>query len=62
MKKEQRKTDIKKKKNIEVNPIPKVALRTNERTLIFTIYKMVMWVCEWVREWVRQQGTYVQKL
>jgi hypothetical protein len=32
MKKEQRKTDIKKKKNIEVNPIPKVALRTNERT------------------------------
>jgi len=42
MKKEQRKTDIKKKKNIEVNPIPKVALRTNERTnertLKFYIY------------------------
>jgi len=32
MKKEQRKTDIKKKMNIEINPIPKVALRTNGRT------------------------------
>jgi len=44
MKKEQRKTDIKKKKNIEVNPIPKVALPRNElffisvtNTLIFKI-------------------------
>jgi len=35
MKNEQRKTDIKKKMNIEINPIPKVALRTNARTLIF---------------------------
>jgi len=40
MKKEQRKTDIKKKKNIEVNPIPKVALRTNGRTHTNILYEL----------------------
>jgi len=45
MKKEQRKTDIKKKMNIEINPIPKVALRTNGRTHTNILYEYSVLCC-----------------